>query len=136
MGVTAKGGGRGPRADVTALLAELALGATQGSEVAAVGVEQQHVREGLGGGADELDDDGAQRLLSDRERARERLMFAAGPIGQRWSDDRPGSPSLKRRPSASRDGRVGPQRQVRTVLLGRPQRHDQQVPELAGLGRR
>src|SRR2546421_164121 len=49
----------------------------------------------------ELDDDDLERVLADRERAREACMLTRGSVGQRRRDDDTGP---------GRDGRGGPQR--------------------------
>ena len=64
----------------------------------------------------------AEPLAADRQRAREPGVLAAGSERQRGRDDR-----VQRRGQRPRDERVGAKRQVRSVLLGRPERDDQQV---------
>ena len=71
---------------------------------------------------DQLDERELQRRAADRERPREPRVLAARPVRQRRGDH-----GVQRRSERGRDDRVGAQRQVRAVLLGRAERHDEQV---------
>ena len=91
--------------------------------VAAVRAHEQHARE-----PDERASStstSSQRVAPDRERPREARVLAARPVRQRRRDDR-----VRAAPtgaSAQAIDRVGAQRQVRPVLLGRAERHDEQI---------
>ena len=76
--------------------------------------------------ADEFDQGGLERRLPQRERPRKAAVLATGPVRQRRRDDDVVSVGGHRLGDARGDQRVGVQRQVRAVLLGRPQ-GDQQM---------
>ena len=104
--------------------------------VAAVGVDEDEAVEGLGRRAAELDQDQLGRRGADRERPGEVLVLAARAVGEGRGDDGAGHPRRGALGERDRDRRVGPDRQVRAVLLGRPERHQQRRrpdrPPLAG----
>ncbi len=116
--------------DVAALVAQQGRRRRQRLDVAAVAVDEDQARRPARCGPAELDQQEPQRRGSDRDGAGEPLVLAAGAVADRGREhpvrsSRSAEPVGNSAGDRGGDAGVGVQRQVRSVLLGRPDRHDQ-----------
>jgi hypothetical protein len=113
---------------VASLGAQFAEGVADRARVSAVPVHQQHGRPVEGRVTAKLDQQSRQGDMSDRQRAGEVRVLAARPDRDCRSEADavpPGARALRNRDG---DPGVGIERQVRSVLLKRTDRHDKHPP--------
>ena len=95
------------------------------ARVAPVGRDEDDPLEGVQRRATELDEEQLDGLVPDREGPGEVLVLAARPVGHRGRADQPDVALDRTGDDRVRDLGVGGEGQVRTVLLGRADRHQE-----------
>lgn len=104
----------------------------EGGGVPAVRVEQEDPPREQIGGAAQLNHHRLGRVCAEGERAGEVRVLAARAVGQRGRDQHPRHPDGQPGRERNGDVGVGRQREVRAVLLGGPDRHDEHRSAIGG----
>jgi hypothetical protein len=115
-----------PAAAAASLIGQQLERVADRGRVAAVAVDEEHRRPVEGRVPTQLDQQSRQSDTADRQGAGEIGVLAAGPDRDRRRERHPGAPRARPDRDGGGDPGIGVERQMRPMLLKRPDRHHQQ----------